>query len=102
MSLAVWKFQIPVEGGTIELPAGSKLLKVADQQHESYVNPGPSLQLWALVNPDAQRKEQRDVLVRGTGHSIDSKLFDHRSDWELQDTILCMGGRLVLHVWISA
>lgn len=100
--LSVWKFPLPLTSTTSEIhplrmPAGSKLLQVAEQGSTST---GPNVFVWALVDPDEPLQELRYVVMAGTGHSIEKSGFSAH-DWDLSETVMCLGGRFVLHVWIS-
>ena len=58
----IWKFTLSAGARTIlEMPIGAQVLDIQFQ--------GQSLQLWALVDPDAKR-ERREFLIYGTGHPI--------------------------------
>lgn len=110
---AVWKFRIPLTNNPgdvvpLTLPKGARLLKIGTQGS----NPveGPAFWVWALVDPEEKEKETREVLTAGTGHQIPQASLDrvHQRDIfpplgrkTLQETILALDGRLVVHIWIS-
>jgi len=101
--LTVWKFELPITSAPSEivpfrLPAGAKILRVAEQGAEPLL--GPQLFVWALVDPEESLQELRYVVTAGTGHEMElTTLSNH--DWEHQETVLALGGRLVIHAWIS-
>lgn len=99
----VYKYDLPItstpsEAVPIRLPAGSRILKVAEQGADPLL--GPRLFIWALVDPNETLQELRYVVTAGTGHEIELTTLSKR-DWDFTDSILCLGGRLVIHVWIS-
>jgi len=99
----VLKYDLPMtsapgEVTPIMLPAGSKILKVAEQGIDPLL--GPQLFIWALVDPDETLQELRYVITAGTGHAIELTTLSSK-DWDFKDSILCIGGRFVMHVWIS-
>ena len=111
--MAVWKFRLRLPEGPpgtlfhVDIPLGSTILRVGEQ--------GPAeFYLWALVglaSNELQGMERRTVLAVGTGHEFTAEplkdigliaagqnkadLFAH------QETVLAIGGRLVIHFWIS-
>ena len=99
----VFKYDLPITSAPsevvpIRLPAGSKILKVAEQGADPVL--GPRIFIWALVDPNEPMQELRYVVTAGTGHEIElTSLSGH--DWDFEDSIMCLGGRLVIHVWIS-
>jgi len=99
----VFKYDLPITSAPsevvpIKLPAGSKILKVAEQGADPLL--GPRLFIWALVDPKETLQELRYVVTAGTGHEIELTSLSSK-DWDHQESVLCMGGRLVVHVWIS-
>ena len=109
--MSVWKFPIKLPEGppgtksTLELPAGAKVLTIAEQGlcPASF---GPQYYLWALVDTETKKKETRKVLVIGTGHEFPSNVFTEPAPapspaYVYQNTVLSMKGRLVFHFWVS-
>lgn len=99
----VFKYDLPLTSAPgeivpIQLPSGSKILKVAEQGTDPLL--GPRLFIWALVDPKETLNELRYVVTAGTGHEIELTTLSAK-DWDYTDSILCLGGRLVIHVWIS-
>jgi hypothetical protein len=99
----VFKYDLPLTSAPSEaipfkLPAGSKILKVAEQGIDPML--GPHFCVWALVDPSENLEELRYVVTAGTGHEIALTTLSDK-DWEFNDSVLAMGGRFVLHVWIS-
>lgn len=61
----IYKYDIPVtDRQTLRLPAGAKILHVADQAQKIGV-----LQVWALVEPNAL-PESREIVIVGTGDPV--------------------------------
>lgn len=58
----VWKYSLPNGSAEIEMPAYAEVVHVGLQNDV--------LQIWAVVDPDAKRKELRVFHVYGTGHGI--------------------------------
>jgi len=101
--LTIWKFDLPITSAPNEvlplrLPAGSKILKVGEQGSDPLL--GPQLFVWAQVDPDEKLQELRYVVTAGTGHVLEITTLSKR-DWDYEETIMALGGRLVIHVWIS-
>jgi len=99
----VFKYDLPITSAPseivpIRLPAGAKILKVGEQGADPLL--GPRLFIWALVDPKETLQELRYVVTAGTGHEIELTTLSDK-DWDFQDSIMCLGSRLVLHVWIS-
>jgi anti-sigma-K factor RskA len=69
---------------SVSMPKGATILDVQYQ--------GSSLQLWALVNPDAEH-ELRVIDIFGTGHPIDNAPRSYIT------TVQAYSGSLVLHVF---
>ena len=70
---------------TIELPLKSQILSAKVQ--------GNNIVLYALVEPNEERKEEYNVLAFGTGHDIAINL----SDYSFLDTVLLQNGSLAFH-----
>ncbi len=82
----VLKYQLDItDEQTVEMPKGAELLHVAEQF--------PGLLLWARVLPSEPR-EQRVILIRGTGHPIWSQPY--------VGTVVSAVGALVWHVFDGA
>lgn len=101
--LTVWKYDLPLTSAPgevlpLRLPAGSKILKVAEQGADPLL--GPRLFVWALVDPKEKLQELRYVVTVGTGHTFEITTLSER-DWDYVDSVMCLGGRIVIHVWIS-
>jgi hypothetical protein len=83
----VYKYLIvPNDIIELELPAGAKLLKVAEQRDRVH--------LWALVDTAAP-PERRKFLLTGTGTiiSVPAEQLQHVDTWLMQE------GRLVFHLF---
>ena len=102
-TLSVYKYELPLTESpgdlvALRLPAGAKIMKVAQQGADPIL--GPRVFVWVLVDPQEQHQELRHVVTAGTGHAIpEASLL--AKDWDYVDTILTMGGAMVIHVWIS-
>jgi hypothetical protein len=99
----VFKYDLPLSSAPGEvmmfrLPAGAKILKVAEQGSDPLV--GPRLRVWALIDPEEKLQELRYAVTAGTGHEIEVTTLSSQS-WDYTDTVMCLGGELVVHVWIS-
>ncbi len=102
--LTVWKYDLPITSAPgqvspMRFPAGAKILKVAEQGADPLL--GPRLFVWALVDPKETLQELRYVVTVGTGHEFGTATLSER-DWDYVDSVMCLGGRMVLHVWISS
>lgn len=101
--LTIWKYDLPITSAPgevlpLRLPAGSKILKVGEQGADPLL--GPRVFVWALVDPKEKLEETRYVVTAGTGHELEFTTLSTR-DWDYTDSISCLGGRLMLHVWVS-
>lgn len=101
-TLAVKRFLIPPanspgEPVVMELPKGAQIMKVIGQSDPLA---GVALFLWALVDPYVKLTEWRTVITAGTGHHLAAEAFKGVT-WDFTDTISVMGGRMLVHVWIS-
>jgi len=99
----VYKYDLPLTSSPgevlpIKLPAGAKILSVGEQGADPLL--GPRFFVWALVDPDEKFEELRYVVTVGTGHKMEITTLSER-DWDHQETVMALGGRLVIHVWIS-
>jgi hypothetical protein len=101
---AVWKETRSLSDAIeVELPQGSELLKIGDQE-----GGGGALTFWFLVrdlaglNGDTaidRPKEIRRFFVLGTGHTVRE---DRIEAAEFRETIVTAGGLLVWHVFEEA
>lgn len=99
----VYKYDLPLSSAPAEvlplrLPVGAKILKVGEQGADP-LN-GPRFFVWAQVDPEETFQELRYVVTAGTGHKFEITTLSKR-DWDYQETVLALGGALVVHVWIS-
>ena len=78
----------------IQMPAGSELLRVAEQPFDS-----GTIKAWFEVNPDNPKKELWDIKVFGTG--IDWKDHEIQRYVNYHDSVLCCHGSSVWHVYSS-
>jgi len=79
----IWKFPIPADGGTVQMPKGAEVLSVGLQ--------GNDIQVWALVDP-SKSTTPRHFHVRGTGHACSiagekfiGTIFDGSFVWHVFD-----------------
>jgi hypothetical protein len=78
---------------SLEIPKGSKLLHIADQQ-----GAGADLDFWYLTDPSETEAETRNVRVYGTGHPIADDSLD---GWTHLGTVITAGGMLAWHVFLE-
>jgi len=84
----VWKFNLPVhDRSRIEMPKGAQVLHVDCQEPAT-------IQLWALVDSDAEYIE-RFFRVAGTGHSLSDRIDDQK----FVGTVVDKWAGLVWHIW---
>ena len=86
---AVWKYEIPITGGTHTrlLPVGASIVRVG----ESAVTPSGHVTFWAEVD-DKETQEPRLFRVIGTGHEI-------RPNETYVGTVVFPGRALVWHLF---
>ena len=86
----IWKYGLPiVDRQTVTMPVGAEILGVQEK--------AGGLQLWAVVNPDAQR-EQRVIEIVGTGNPMADVITEGLARHHLA-TVQTVGGLLVWHVF---
>lgn len=88
--MRIFKYVLETVGSQIiDVPLGAKFLSV-NSQHDK-------LCLWAIVDPDQEKRERWGVEICGTGLSA-----DHVVDGTYQfiGTYVVNHGLLVWHVWI--
>lgn len=81
----IWKFPLTGHVTDIEMPGGAQILCVQSQ--------GEGACLWALVEPDNEKKPVR-IRIFGTGHPVDDEM-----GLQYIDTFQLHGGSLVFHVF---
>jgi hypothetical protein len=64
---AIWKYEVKPSHFTVEMPVGAKILTCQVQ--------GESIQMWAMVDPDAPTVE-KDFVTAGTGQYLDDLLVE--------------------------
>lgn len=85
--MTIWKFNLAAtERQDLEMPSRAKILFVGAQDPT-----GHTVQLWAEVNPDAER-ETRRFAIAGTGHPLPPAGHHLGS-------VITAGGALVWHVY---
>jgi hypothetical protein len=85
----IWKFNIQVtDEQDVKMPRGAELLSVGEQDRLTPT----TLQLWALVDPDAEPRPRR-IVIEGTGHPTEMNKD------QFIGTVLSFGGQLVWHVF---
>lgn len=86
----IWKFSLQVtDRQTVTMPVGANILSVQDQSG--------GLQMWAIVNPDAER-EQRVIEIVGTGNPMPDVDKEDLARFHIA-TVQVRGGALVWHVF---
>ncbi|PNV83809.1 MAG: hypothetical protein C0610_16650 [Desulfobacteraceae bacterium] len=65
MDMRIFKYEIGFNT-TLKLPAGSTILKVAQPEDRPY--------MWAMVDIHAEREEERNIHIYGTGHTLPSNI----------------------------
>lgn len=86
----IWKFSLQItDRQTVTMPVGANILSVQDQ--------AGGLQLWAIVNPDAER-EQRVIEIVGTGNPMVDIEKEDLARFHIA-TVQVRGGALVWHVF---
>ena len=60
---AIWKWQLSLNGKsqTFDMPMDTKIIHVAMQNG--------TLTMWGIIDPQFQKSDKREFIVRGTGHS---------------------------------
>lgn len=88
--LKIWKFTIvPEDYQQVEVPVGSYFLSAIEQNDLPVV--------YALVNP-VEPKVKVPILVRGTGHPIDSNIL---LMYRFLGTVSTHQGNLVWHIFVD-
>lgn len=86
----IWKFSLQItDRQTVTMPVGANILSVQDQVG--------GLQLWAIVNPDAER-EQRVIEIVGTGNPMVDIEKENLARFHIA-TVQVRGVALVWHVF---
>lgn len=86
MQQMISKFQLTEFITCLDLPIGSKILKLMAQNDEPF--------LWVQIDADEMNKEKRTFVTFGTGHKIDN---DH--DYEYIDSFHQVEGYLTWHAY---
>lgn len=80
----IYKYEITGTGCTLKLPEGALVLKVKEQASNVY--------LWALVDTEQEKMQDRTFNLYGTGHDVPTEEFYIGTAW-------LFNGSLVLHVF---
>lgn len=80
----VWKFEL-FPATTLTMPKGSKILKVHEQDGK--------ICLWALVDTETRKAEDRSFIVVGTGHTLPNEELEYVGSTHHD------GGTFVCHVF---
>lgn len=83
--MEIWKFEIPTNDYTVELPSIHRVLSAGVQ--------GSSILVWVLVDPKDSKKVKRRLPVYGTGHTI----LESDENLPLINTVFM--GPMVFHVF---
>lgn len=79
---------------SVEMPTGAEILSI-ENQHETLV-------VWAMVDPNATRMEQREFTLLATGATLLSDAArDLNVNFLFMKTVLFSGGSFVLHVFVK-
>lgn len=63
MNKSIWKYQLKaLDWQEVEMPAEAEILTVQNQNEVAC--------LWALVNPNGDKAEKRQIEIFGTGHPV--------------------------------
>lgn len=81
----IYKYEVPIHGGTLILPKGAQFLALQTQHNRPH--------LWFLVDHDEKLTEEHVYLVVGTGTGTVSKLDTYLGTFQLNS------GNLVFHVF---
>ena len=88
--MVIWKFSLPiVDRQTVTMPKDANILSV---QQQSGI-----LQMWAIVEPDAER-EPRVIEIVGTGNPMPDVTDEGLARCHIATVQTCQG-RLVWHVF---
>lgn len=86
----VYKYTLQaVSRQTVALPVGAQILSVAEQKGQ--------VCLWALVDKDEVKEEDRTIICVGTGHTE-----PNLGELRFFGTVLLRGGALVYHFFGEA
>ena len=84
--LAVWKYVLAVRDlTTIQVPKGAEFIHAHEQQGQ--------ICLWATVDTQETRREERTFRIAGTGHILTNGKFDYVGTVHLDN------GLIVFHVF---
>jgi hypothetical protein len=88
--MVIWKFALHItDRQKVTMPAGSNILTVQDQ--------AGGLQLWAIVDPDAEQEERLIEIVE-TGNTMVDVDKEDLARFHIA-TVQVRGGALVWHVF---
>lgn len=96
MNTAIWKYALEVEDRQkILMPKNARILCVQTQAITMLGTKTESPCLWAMVDPEEDRRELREILIAGTGHTRDdlSEFTTYLGTFQL------LGGSFVGHVF---
>ena len=89
MNKTIYKYPLAVtDFQEVLLPIGAEILTVQAQGENAF--------MWALVNPNEQQKEARNIEIFGTGHPI---VYDMGISRKYISTFQMHGGQLVFHAF---
>ena len=98
MTKVVYKYELIVPDGPpgtlgrVRVPRGAEVRRVAEQGRGRFF-------AWAVVDPSKKDTILVEFLALGTGHEFDPELLELR--WKHKETVLALGGALVVHFWIG-
>ena len=89
MTKKIFKYEVEIkENCKIDLPKGAEILTVQAQRERCYI--------WAMVDPNEKKTEQRTFETFGTGQNISCTRHDKRKHI---GTYQLSGGALVFHLF---
>lgn len=89
--MVIWKYSLQItDRQTVTMPVGAEILSVQEQ--------AGGLQLWAIVEPDEERREKRTIEIVGTGNPMKCVIAEDLVRHHLA-TVQTSGGLLVWHVF---
>jgi hypothetical protein len=91
--ITIWKFKLSLaERQFVQMPAGARILSAGEQADELY--------LWAIVDDTTFFRQDRVIVVKGTGHDFrdEDDALSFIGTVQMRGT---PGNRLVWHVFES-
>lgn len=87
--MKIFKYELEViNSQTLQLPADAVILSVKNQNEK--------ICLWAIVDPDSNKLQDRRIRLFGTGHTFPDA---YEEEFKFIGTVVQMGGQFVWHVF---